>query len=84
MYFLGDETMKARSLNGPRICVCCGEPITRRSENPNICVSCFAFAGSTEEASQPLPKAAANLNWTKSKPTPAVKISRGMRRRSQA
>jgi hypothetical protein len=82
VYLSGDETMKSKSLSGPRICVCCGERITRRSENPNICVSCFAFAGVTEEVQQPLPKSAANLNWTKSKPPPAAKIRRCTTRRS--
>jgi len=37
----GDETMKSKSLSGPRICVCCGERMTRRSENPNICLLLF-------------------------------------------
>jgi len=78
----GDETMKSKSLSWPRICVCCGERMTRRSENPNICLSCFAFAGTTEEVQQPLPKSAANLNCTKSKPPTAAKIRRCTTRRS--
>jgi len=82
VYLSGDETMKSKSLSWPRICVCCGERITRRSENPNICISCFTFAGATEEIQKPVPKSAANLNWTKSKPPPAAKIRRCTTRRS--
>jgi hypothetical protein len=73
--------MKARYLTGPRICVCCGEPIVRQSENPNVCIACFAFGGSAEEPQPPLPKSAANLNWTKAKQKPGAKIGRSTGRR---
>jgi hypothetical protein len=66
--------MKSKALFGPRICVCCGERIARRSENPNLCTPCFAFAGAMEEIQPPLPKSAANLNWTKSKPPHTARI----------
>jgi len=80
MYNFNDEVMKPKLSGRPRVCVCCGGRITCRSENPNICMSCLAIV-CAEEVHPPLPNAAANLNWTKSKPVPAAKLLRGTVRR---
>ena len=37
----------------PRICVCCGEPMSetseRSSDNPNLCFACCRFLDNSEE-----------------------------------
>jgi hypothetical protein len=37
----------------PRICICCGEPISEAAErnldNPNLCFACSRFVDSNEE-----------------------------------
>jgi hypothetical protein len=41
----------------PRICVCCGEPISEKgnvlSRNPNLCASCSSLADGMGEAESP-------------------------------
>ncbi len=43
----------------PRICICCGKPMTGRenplSGNPNLCVCCFSLADGLEEADRSKP-----------------------------
>jgi hypothetical protein len=43
----------------PRICVCCGEPISEKgnalSRNPNMCASCSSLADGIEETDTPEP-----------------------------
>jgi hypothetical protein len=52
---LSDNEMKLRSILRPRICICCGEHFTRRSENPNVCIPCFVFLGTPDDV-QPMPE----------------------------
>jgi hypothetical protein len=41
----------------PRICVCCGEPISEKgnalSRNPNMCASCSSLTDGMEDSSTP-------------------------------
>lgn len=43
----------------PRVCVCCGEPISEKgsalSRNPNMCASCSSLADGMGEADEQQP-----------------------------
>ena len=47
----------------PRVCVCCGEPMSERgntrSRNPNVCASCSSLADGMDD--RPFPVAANSL-----------------------
>ncbi len=54
----------------PRICICCGEPMSERgnalSRNPNLCASCSSMADGIEEPGLSHP------HFELPSPTPAV------------
>ena len=41
----------------PRVCICCGEPISEKgnalSRNPNLCASCSSLTDGMEESETP-------------------------------
>ena len=81
MYDLSDEMMKPKLISRPRICVCCGERIARRSVNPNVCLPCYAFAGHVQDnPSTIMPIVDSSLMKTKLSGRPRWKLSLNKRK----
>ena len=51
----------------PRICICCGEPMSKNgnalSRNPNMCASCSSMADGMNDSNLPEPEEMTRRRW---------------------